>query len=85
MTLEDRTARLTILVDPRKKALFERLCAEEDATPSQVVRRLIRRYIEERTGQPWAPRRESSKPASRSAARRDTSTPSARNTTRGRA
>jgi hypothetical protein len=55
VTLEDRTARLTILIDPRKKAVFERLCAEEDSTPSQVVRRLIRRYIEERTGQPWAP------------------------------
>lgn len=55
MPLEDRTARLTILVDPRKKAVFERLCAEEDATPSQVVRRLIRRYIEEQTGQPWVP------------------------------
>jgi hypothetical protein len=55
VTLEDRTARLTILIDPRKKAFFERLCAEEDATPSQVVRRLIRRYIEERTGRPWQP------------------------------
>jgi Ribbon-helix-helix protein len=55
VALEDRTARLTILIDPRKKAFFERLCAEEDATPSQVVRRLIRRYIEERTGQPWVP------------------------------
>jgi len=55
VALEDRTARLTILIDPRKKAVFERLCAEEDATPSQVVRRLIRRYIEERTGQPWTP------------------------------
>jgi hypothetical protein len=53
--LETRTARLTILIDPRKKALFERLCAEEDATPSQVVRRLLRRYIEERAGQPWSP------------------------------
>lgn len=53
MTLEDRTARLTILIDPRKKAAFERLCAEEDATSSQVVRRLIRRYIEEKTGKPW--------------------------------
>jgi hypothetical protein len=53
--LEERTARLTILIDPRKKSVFERLCAEEDTTPSQVVRRLIRRYIEERTGQPWAP------------------------------
>ena len=55
LALEERTARLTILIDPRKKAVFERLCAEEDATPSQVVRRLIRAYIEERTGKPWAP------------------------------
>ena len=53
--MEERTARLTILVDPRKKALFEQLCAQEDQTPSQVVRRLIREYIERRTGKPWAP------------------------------
>jgi hypothetical protein len=52
---EDRSARLTILIDPRKKALFEALCADEDATPSQVVRRLIRAYIEERSGKPWTP------------------------------
>ena len=55
MASEERTARLTILIDPRKKAVLERLCAEEDSTPSQVVRRLIRRYIEERTGAPWSP------------------------------
>jgi hypothetical protein len=55
LPVEVRTARLTILVDPRKKALFERLCAEEDANPSQVMRRLIRGYIEERTGRPWNP------------------------------
>lgn len=55
MALEDRTARLTILIDPRKKDVFERLCMEEDATPSQVVRRLIRAYIEERQGKPWRP------------------------------
>jgi hypothetical protein len=55
VAIEERTARLTILIDPRKKGVFERLCAEEDATPSQVVRRLIRRYIEERTGRPWMP------------------------------
>ena len=53
--MEERTARLTILVDPRKKTLFEKLCAEEDQTPSQVVRRLIREYIEKRTGKPWNP------------------------------
>lgn len=55
MTLEQRTARLTILVDPRKKSVFERLCAEEDLTPSQVLRRLMREYIEARTGRPWQP------------------------------
>jgi len=55
LPLEDRSARLTILIDPRKKALFESLCADEDTTPSQVVRRLIRAYIEERTGEPWRP------------------------------
>ena len=55
MAIEERTARLTILIDPRKKAVFERLCAEEDATPSQVVRRLLRAYIESRTGKPWSP------------------------------
>ena len=65
MTLEDRTARLTILIDPRKKAVFERLCAEEDATPSQVLRRMIRRYIEERTGQPWVPPPEEPSPKRR--------------------
>ena len=55
MATERRTARLTLLVDPRKKAVFERLCAAEDQTPSQVVRRLMREYIEKRTGRPWTP------------------------------
>ena len=54
MPIENRTARLTILIDPRKKAVFERLCAGDDATPSQVVRRLIREYIERRAGAPLA-------------------------------
>jgi hypothetical protein len=53
--LEERTARLTILIDPRKKAVFERLCSQEDLTSSQVVRRMIRSYIEERLGRPWVP------------------------------
>jgi hypothetical protein len=56
--LEERTARLTVLIDPRKKAVFERLCAQEDLTPSQVVRRMIRSYIEARTGRPWNPSEE---------------------------
>ena len=63
---EERTARLTVLIDPRKKAVFERICAAEDATPSQVVRRLIRGYIEERLGHRWdATQAEPGLPASR--------------------
>lgn len=53
MISETRTARLTILIDPRKKAVFEQLCAERDTTPSQVVRQLIRDYIERVSGRPW--------------------------------
>lgn len=45
--MEKRTARLTILVDPTKKQIFEEICALHDLTPSQVVRRLIREYIQE--------------------------------------
>jgi len=55
MPRELRTARLTVLIDPRKKAVFEALCADVDVTPSQVVRKLIRDYIEYRTGKPWEP------------------------------
>jgi hypothetical protein len=60
--LEERTARLTILIDPRKKAVLERLCAQEDLTSSQVVRRLIRGYIEQRLGRPWVPGEEAPQP-----------------------
>lgn len=48
--MENRTARLTILIDPRKKSLFEEICAEQDLTPSQVVRKLIRQYIIDHAG-----------------------------------
>lgn len=48
--MEDRTARLTILIDPRKKKLFEEICFERDLTPSQVVRRLIRQHIIDNAG-----------------------------------
>jgi len=71
--IEERTARLTILIDPRKKAVFEKLCAQEDLTPSQVVRRMIRGYIEQRLGRPWSPEEEpagTERSAGRGAARR---------------
>jgi hypothetical protein len=43
--MENRTARLTILIDPQKKKIFEEICAAQDLTSSQVVRRLVREYI----------------------------------------
>lgn len=43
--MELKTARLTLLIDPAKKAAFEALCAQQDKTPSQVVRQLIRDYL----------------------------------------
>ncbi|MFZ2853645.1 MAG: CopG family transcriptional regulator [Rhodocyclaceae bacterium] len=48
--MENRTARLTVLIDPRKKALFDEICAQQDLTPSQVVRRLIRQYMVDNAG-----------------------------------
>lgn len=66
--MENKTARLTVLVDPVKKKAFEELCAGQDLTPSQVVRQLMREYMtrygvdystksrigDKKTGQPTA-------------------------------
>lgn len=53
-SVELKTARLTVLLDPAKKAAFERLCAQQDLTPSQVVRQLIRSYLKQH-GVRWEP------------------------------
>ena len=45
--MEKKTARLTLLIDPVKKQAFEDLCTAQDLTPSQVVRQLIRDYLDE--------------------------------------
>jgi predicted transcriptional regulator len=43
--MENKTARLTVLIDPARKEAFEKLCHAQDMTPSQVMRRLIRDYL----------------------------------------
>ncbi len=43
--MESKTARFTLLIDPDKKKAFETLCEQQDLTPSQVVRQLIREYL----------------------------------------
>jgi hypothetical protein len=68
--VELKTARLTLLIDPAKKAAFEALCAQQDLTPSQVVRQLIRDYLSKH-GVGYAPSgTESPAPGTRRKARR---------------
>jgi hypothetical protein len=43
--MEEKPARLTVLIDAEKKKAFEALCAAQDITASQVVRQLIREYL----------------------------------------
>jgi hypothetical protein len=50
----EEKARLTILIDPAKKKAFEALCSTQDTTSSQMVRRLIRQYLEKH-GVVWQP------------------------------
>ncbi|MES3001905.1 MAG: CopG family transcriptional regulator [Pseudomonadota bacterium] len=45
--MENKTARLTVLIDPARKLAFEKLCHTQDMTPSQVMRRLIRDFLVE--------------------------------------
>lgn len=45
--MENKTARLTVLIDPAKKEAFESLCHAQDMTPSQVMRKLIREFMAE--------------------------------------
>lgn len=44
--MENKTARMTVLVDPIKKQAFDALCASQDLTSSQVLRQLMRDYME---------------------------------------
>jgi hypothetical protein len=45
--MENKTARLTVLIDPARKDAFEKLCHSQDMTPSQVMRLLIRDFLTE--------------------------------------
>lgn len=45
--MENKTARLTVLIDPIMKQNFEKLCGEQDLKSSQVVRQLIREYLKQ--------------------------------------
>ena len=60
--MENKTARLTVLIDPARKQAFEKLCHSQDMTPSQVMRRLIREFMEQHAPSPApAPRKQSAR------------------------
>jgi predicted transcriptional regulator len=40
-------ARFTFLLDPELKQRFEELCAEQDITPSQLMRQMIKAHLSE--------------------------------------
>jgi hypothetical protein len=69
--MELKTARLTLLIDPAKKAAFEALCAQQDLTPSQVVRQLIRDYLTHH-GVAYVPSGDASRQAGGGKAKRST-------------
>lgn len=54
MSLQLKTARLTVLLDPARKQAFERVCRGNDMTPSQVLRHLIREFLDANDAAPGA-------------------------------
>jgi predicted transcriptional regulator len=44
--MEDKAARFTILIDAERKKAFDELCAAQDVTSSQMIRQLIKEYLE---------------------------------------
>src|SRR5438045_3434424 len=44
---EDKAARFTILIDAERKKAFDDLCASKDVTSSQMIRQLIRQYLDQ--------------------------------------
>jgi predicted transcriptional regulator len=52
--MEEKSSRFTILIDADKKKAFDDLCAAQDVTSSQMIRQLIREYLD-RHGVQYAP------------------------------
>lgn len=61
-----KLARFTFLLDPDLKEAFEKLCAQQDITSSQMMRALLKRHLFENqvapAMQPKAPRPKSKTP-----------------------
>ena len=50
-------ARFTFLLDPELKRQFEELCEQQDITPSQLLRQMIKAHLSEHQDEPAAPSR----------------------------
>lgn len=44
---EKKHARMTVLIEPKSKKAFEKVCAANVLTSSHVVRELIQRYLDD--------------------------------------
>ena len=44
--MDDKKARLTVLIDPRNKEDFDALCSSNNVSSSEVVRQLIVGYLQ---------------------------------------
>ena len=47
--MQDKHARMTILIDPKVKISFEKMCAAKQLTLSETVRALIQQYLDAHT------------------------------------
>lgn len=62
--MEEKQARLTVLIDPGNKEAFDAMCASRDLTSSEVVRQLILDYLA-RHGVDYQPEPEKKRRSSR--------------------
>lgn len=44
--MDDKKARLTVLIDPQNKQAFDAICSSNNVTSSEVVRQLIVAYLQ---------------------------------------
>ena len=44
--MDDKKARLTVLIDPRNKEAFDAICSSNNSSSSEVLRQLIVGYLE---------------------------------------
>ena len=65
--MQEKQARLTILIDPKSKKAFEKICSGRDTTSSHMVRTLILEYLQSHGAGPAGKAKETvkSRPARR--------------------